>query len=159
MDKQGENDLVSFLMVLAILRDGKLGQADQISSLWKVIHLGGPKQYSIQRKVFPDLPSKSVHHSTDEPELHGIENKGQLMRVHILVSMQWPLKQWLADGTIQFQEIAYKAVLFPVVYLIWPTGWTSESPSIQPPVSHFGLRFWKRKHQKEVRSFGRIEIY
>ena len=30
---------------------------------------------------------KSVHHSTDEPKLHGIENKGYSMRVHILVSM------------------------------------------------------------------------
>ena len=44
-------------------------------------------------KVFPDLPGKSVHHSTDEPELHGIENKGYPMRVHILVSMWWPHKQ------------------------------------------------------------------
>ena len=43
-------------------------------------------------KVFPDLPGKSVHHSTDEPELYGIENKGYPMRAHILVSMQSPLK-------------------------------------------------------------------
>ena len=40
-----------------------------------------PNSTPSKGKVFPDLPGKSVHHSTDEPELHGIENKGYPMRV------------------------------------------------------------------------------
>ena len=52
-----------------------------------------PNSTPSKEKVFPDLPGKSVHHSTDELELHGIENKGYPMRVHILVSMQWSHKQ------------------------------------------------------------------
>ena len=34
-----------------------------------------PNSTPSKGKVFPDLPGKSVHHSTGEPELHGIENK------------------------------------------------------------------------------------
>ena len=80
-------------MVLAIPEDMKLGQADLINfcrrlSVWVDLNSTPSKG-----EVFPDLPSKSVHHSTDEPELHGIENKGYPMRVHILVSMQWTLIQ------------------------------------------------------------------
>ena len=75
-------------MDLAIPGDGKLGQVDLINSSAEDYLFGLTKQYSIQREIFPDLPGKSLHHSTDEPKLHGIENKGYPMRVHILVSMQ-----------------------------------------------------------------------
>ena len=69
-------------------RKKHLWQADLSNSSAEDYLFGGSKQYSIQREIFPDLPGKSLHHSTDEPELHGIENKGYPMRVHILVSMQ-----------------------------------------------------------------------
>ena len=84
-----------------------------------------PNSTPSKGKIFPDLPGKSVHHSTDELELHGIGNKGYPMRVHILVSMQKtliPLESVIADGTIQFHRIAHRAVLLLVGCLIWSTG-------------------------------------
>ena len=50
--KLGQSDLGSFLMVLAIPGNGKLGQADLINSCAEG-YLGGPKQYSIQRESIP----------------------------------------------------------------------------------------------------------
>ena len=87
--KLGQGDLVSFLMVLVIPGDRKLGQVDLINSSAED-YLFGQTQTVLHPKgnIFPDLPGKSVHHSADEPELHGIENKEYPMRVHILVSMQ-----------------------------------------------------------------------
>ena len=89
-------------MVLAIPGDGKLGQADLIHSSAEDYLWVDPNSIPSKGKVFPGLPDKSVYHSANEPELHGIENKVYPMRVHILVSMWWPYNQWLADGTIQF---------------------------------------------------------
>ena len=127
-------------MFLAIPGDDKLGQADLINSCKRLSIWVYPYSTPSKGKEFPDLPGKSVHHSTDEPELHGIENKGYPMRVHILVSMQWQHKQWLADGTLQFHEIAYKAVIScGMPYLA--IRLQPDSPGIQSPVSHFCLRF------------------
>ena len=84
-------DLVSLLMVLAIPGDGKLGQAYLINSSAEDYLWVDQNSTPSKGKVFPGLSGKSVHHSTDKPELQGIENKGYPMRVHILVSMWWTL--------------------------------------------------------------------
>ena len=81
-------------MVLAIPRDGKLGQADLINPCAEGYLFGWTQTSTPSKwKVFPGLSGKSVHQSTDKPALHRIENKGYPMRVHTLVSMQWPFKQ------------------------------------------------------------------
>ena len=35
-----------------------------------------PNSTPSKEEIFPDPPGKSVHLSTDEPDLHGIETKG-----------------------------------------------------------------------------------
>ena len=81
-------------MVLAIPGNERLGQADLINSCAEGYLVGWTQTVlNSKRIVFTNLPGKSVHHRTDEPELHGIETKGYPMRVLILVSIQWPLKQ------------------------------------------------------------------
>ena len=58
-------------MVLAIPGDGKLGQADLVDSCVKGYLFGvDPNSTPSKVKVFSDLAGKSVHHSTDEPELY-----------------------------------------------------------------------------------------
>ena len=91
--KLGQGDLVSFFMVLAIPGYGKLGQADLINSSVED-YLFGWNQTVLHSKgkLFPGLPGQSLHHSINEPELLGIENKGYPIRIHILVSMQRTLK-------------------------------------------------------------------
>ena len=63
----------------------KLGQVDLIN-ISVVDYQFRWTQTVLQSKgrVFPDPFCKSVHLSTDEPGLHGIENKGYPIRVHIL---------------------------------------------------------------------------
>ena len=98
--KLGQSDLVSFLMVLAIPGDGKLGQVDLINSSVEGYLFGWTKTVLHPKGLlFPDLPGKSVHHSTDEPELHGIENKGYPMEgphpgVHVENSHPLRISNW-----------------------------------------------------------------
>ena len=87
--KLDQGDLVSFLMALAIPRDGKLGQTHRIHSSaedylfgWTQTVLHPKGKYSL---VF--LVSQCITVQM-KPELDGTENKGYPMRVHILVSMQ-----------------------------------------------------------------------
>ena len=58
--KLGQGDLVSFLMVLAIPGDGKLGQADLINSCAEGSVWVDPNSTPSKGKVFPDLLGKSV---------------------------------------------------------------------------------------------------
>ena len=70
----------------------KLGQVDLINISAVDYQFGWTQTVLISKgTVFPDPSGKSVHLSTDEPGLHGIENKGYPIRVHILVSMWGPL--------------------------------------------------------------------
>ena len=62
-------------MVLAIPEDGKSGQADLINSSGRLTICVDPNSTPSKEEVFPDPPGKSLHLSTDEPDLHGIETK------------------------------------------------------------------------------------
>ena len=78
-------------MVLAIPGEGKLGHADLINSPAEGYPFGWNHTTPSRGKVFPDLPGKSVHHSTDEPELYGIEkqrvsNEGPHPGVHAVTT-------------------------------------------------------------------------
>ena len=85
--KLGQGDLVSFLMVLAIPGDGKLGQADQINSSaedylfeWTQTVLHPKGKYSL---VFLVSQCITVQMNLNYMEL----KKGYSIRVHILVSI------------------------------------------------------------------------
>ena len=72
-----------------------VGQVDLINISAVNYQFGVDSNSTLSKgSVFPYPSGKSVHLGTDEPGLHGIENKGYPIRVLILVPMQWSLLPW-----------------------------------------------------------------
>ena len=78
-----------------------------------------PNSTPSKEEVFPDPPGKSVHLSADDQiymELkQRVSSEGLYPGVH--VEDTYPV---IGHWDHPFQGIAYKAVLLPVGYLIWP---------------------------------------